>query len=128
MDIKSMAESKVLFSSYCNIYDPSCLRFSSIKGRFLALLQFAKSLFLIPVAIYYKLLVSIKKVIGFGFSLLALISTLALSSMIRGYFLKRLDILTKDLGDWVLYPFALFSFVARQLVGIFIHPRLSAGV
>lgn len=127
LDIKLFSSSKNLLSPNGYLLDPVCCKFSSLKGRFFCFWHFCKKLAILPFSILHKLVKTGYNLVGMGAALIAIFVTFANSDSARRYFETRLLRLAKDIGDWILYPFALFLFFLRHILAIFIHPRIYLG-
>ncbi len=97
---------------------------NSLRQRLLCVKDFLKKAALLPFALLFKIYKTLFRSAGLFFSLLFLIATFGASSSIRKIFFERASALSKDLADWILYPFAVAVCLGRLLLGLTIHPDL----
>jgi hypothetical protein len=95
---------------------------NSLGARLLCLGDFLKRLLLFPLALAGKLCKTGFRVLGIGFSAFFLLITLGSVQKARELFIERIVVFAKDVGDWILLPFALLLCLVRLFLALLIHP------
>lgn len=99
------------------------VQFNSLQGRLLCLKDFFKKMAILPFALLYK---AYKTLIRAGSLLVGtflLVLTLGTSIGTRKFFVDRIEVLAKDLADWILLPFAVAVSFFRLVLAFLIHPN-----
>src|SRR3990167_10133440 len=104
MRVHALADSRTYFeiSDYILPGRGSCL-----DHRIAVATTFFGTLFLLPVALFYKLCRTFLKFAGVFVSACLLLSTFGKSFGLRNLFIRRITQLAVDFADWFLFPFAL---------------------
>lgn len=100
------------------------LNCDSFCGRGECLQKLAHRTLSLPLILPLKALRTGLRLIGLGISVILFAGTLGLTRTAREFLLRRVSILTFDLGDWIVFPFAVFSGLLRLALGGLIHPRI----
>lgn len=124
MQCSHFAESKTYYSFFEEIDPKLFCAESSVKSRFSILKIFIKLLLLAPFGLLYKAFKSALRVLGVFCAASILLLTLGTYGSARVFFLKRLFSLAKDLGDWVLFPFAFCLISLRFLLALLVSPSI----
>ena len=124
MDLSSFADSRSFFEFSDRISDPEMSEFQSIKGRAHCFAALIEKIGILPFALLHKFYKTFFRVVGLGFALVLLVLSLGSSGGARELFLRRFSALSKDLADWVLFPFAVLLCLSKLLFGSLIHPAL----
>jgi hypothetical protein len=124
-EITKFAQSKTFFD-----YDPFLFSASEEenlwKRRLFCFSSFLQKLLIIPFALFYKGFKSLFRAFGVLMGFSSLFITLGVSPAARRFFLKRMEMMGSDLGDWVLLPFAVFLCLFRLILASTVAPRLYA--
>jgi hypothetical protein len=97
--------------------------FHSSKGRLCCLAALFEVIGLLPFSLLYKLYRTFLRTLGLISSSVLLFLTLGISEGARAWFIRRVSRLAMDVADWVLFPFAILSCVAKLLFSL-IYPVL----
>ncbi len=127
MDLSRYSVSDGFFLCSEPLVEPGIAAFDSMRGRGLSLLNFFEKLAIVPFAFLFKLCRTYFRLLGLTFSALFLLVTLCSSMTVREFFVRRVAIFAADLADWVLWPIAVVSCLARLLLAAFVHPALYFG-
>jgi len=122
-DINYYSESKAFWSDDTP-FDPQLAQFCSLKGRLASLSSLLKKLGILPFALLKKLLKTAFRLTGFSLSCFTLLFTLGLLPSFRRFFEKRATSLSKDLVDWILYPFSILGCIIKHLLATTVHPKI----
>jgi hypothetical protein len=128
IDYQYFASSQALFDPDSFFEESRLYRFSSIRGRIRCLWTFCKKLAFLPFAMLFKALRTVGRLFQVTLVFALLCISFGISSKIRMLFIEKLIAFAQDIGDWVLYPFAFFVFVARHLLAVVVHPRIHLGL
>lgn len=128
MNLKSLSTSESFFNYKEPLAEAGLAEFGSLRGRKMAIFRFFKQLGMIPVSFMAKLFRTFTSILGLGFAVLLLVLTLCCESGIRGFFVKQIMSVSKELADWVLWPPAILFCLGRLLLAATVHPALYFGV
>ncbi len=95
---------------------------NTFAGRLLCVKDFLKRVATLPFALLYKVYRTLGKGVGVAFSALFVLLTVGSSPAAREFFLRRITAFTKDLADWIFFPFAVVGCFLRLLMALAIHP------
>jgi len=117
------ADSSSYFQSFDKI-EPKEMSFSSLKGRLTCFGVLVEKVCQLPFALFFKGYKTFGRLISSALGALFLLLTAGISSWAREFFIRRMTIFSKDLGDWLLFPVAACTCFVRLLLACTIHPGL----
>lgn len=124
MTLSIYAESQSFFDSACEAVDVKLSDFESIRGRARCLFILLEKLIVLPFALFFKVYKTSFRVLGLALSITLLLVSLGTSIGIREFFIRRVSALARDLADWILYPFAVFSCFSKLFLAALVHPGI----
>lgn len=124
MDFEYYAQSKTYYNFFdenvaCRAPIQDCL-----KGRFGALKALFKIAAILPVSTSFKLYKTGVRFLGLALAAALLFASLGMSSGVRAFFERRVLSFSRDLADWVLYPFAVTMSLCKLFLASLLRPSL----
>ncbi len=119
MDLNSYSSSQTFFEISSHAQQ---IEYDSFRGRLLCLQDFLKKLLILPFALVYKAYKTFFRAVGIFWSAALVLVTLGYSAGLRNFFVERVSSFAKDLADWILLPFAVFSCFIKLILAFLVHP------
>ena len=124
MNLSQFITSEAFFTCSESMASPEMSSFHSMKGRWIALLNFFEKILIIPFAFIGKLFKTSFSLLGLAFSLFLLVVTLCAVGSLRAFFVRRVSGLAVDIADWIFWPIGVIFCLARLVLAATLHPAL----
>lgn len=108
----------------CDGFRSEMSGFRSLDGRLYCFKAFVQKIILLPFAILFKATITFFRALSLFLSIAFVVGSFGSSVAAREFFFRRVMFFSRDLAEWVLFPFVVILGLFRLILGSTLHPAV----